>query len=72
MATIESILTIDIDGQSVRCVQSGDDRLWRCECEYFQQMLTKHGEGFCPHVAVAMMEETEDGVIDRDARRRGV
>ena len=50
----EPVMTFDIEGQTVRCVQSGDDRLWRCECEYFQRMFTTHGQGFCTHVAVAM------------------
>ena len=63
MARAESERTFDIEGQTVRCVQSGGDRLWRCECEYFEQMLMKHGEGFCPHVAVAIMEVTEDVAI---------
>jgi hypothetical protein len=68
VATVESILTIDIGDQSVRCVQSGGDRLWRCECEYFQTMLTKHGQGFCPHVAVAIEHATESRLIDFEER----
>jgi hypothetical protein len=64
VATVESTLTFDIEGQTVRCVQSGDDRLWRCECEYFQRMLTKHGQGFCPHVAVAVEQAVDRELID--------
>ena len=56
--------TFDIEGQTVRCVQSGADRLWRCECECFQRMLAKHGQGFCAHVAVAIEEATIRGWID--------
>lgn len=54
MGSTESVRTFDIEGQVVRCVESGGDRLWRCECEYFQRMLTKHGQGFCPHVVAAI------------------
>jgi hypothetical protein len=48
--------TFEIEGQTVRCLQSGQHRLWRCECDHFQRMLTKHGEGFCPHIAAAMWQ----------------
>ena len=40
MAHAESTRTFDIEGQTVRCVQSGGDRLWRCECEHLQRMRT--------------------------------
>ena len=63
-STENAVLTLDGDGQPVRVFTSGPDRLWRCECEYFQRMLAKHSEGFCPHVAVAIGRAIEDGVID--------
>jgi hypothetical protein len=51
----QDVITLDIEGQAVRCfVRSGEDRLWHCDCEYFRCMLVEHGEGFCPHVAVAI------------------
>lgn len=60
----DRVLSFNIEGQKVQCFQSGQDRLWSCECEYFQRMLTRHSEGFCPHVAVAIWRAAEQGVID--------
>jgi hypothetical protein len=59
-----AVLTFNIEGQEVRCFQNDQDRLWRCECEYFQRTLTQYNQGFCPHVAVAIWRAAEDGFID--------
>lgn len=59
-----NVLTFDIEGQAVRCFRTGGDRLWRRECEYFRKTLTKYGNRFCPHIAVAMGRGLEEGVID--------
>ncbi len=69
MANMESMRTFDVEGQVVRCVESGGDRLWRCECEceYFQRMLAKHGQGFCPHVAIAIGEAAESDMFEEGA-----
>jgi hypothetical protein len=57
------VVTFEIEGQTVRCLQSGQHRLWRCECDYFQRMLSKYSEGFCPHVAVAIGQAGQQGMI---------
>ena len=62
--TAQDAVTFDIKGQTVRCFQIGADRLWRCESEYFQRMLARHNEGFCPHVAAAISQAVEEGLID--------
>jgi hypothetical protein len=38
----EPVLTFDVEGQPVVCYQTGEDRLWRCECAYFQRTLTTY------------------------------
>lgn len=53
----------NIDGQAVLCYQTDDDRLWRCECTYFQRMLAEHSQGFCPHVALAIQDAIAAGLI---------
>lgn len=54
-AVITEVLRFDIEGQPVVCYQTGGDRLWHCECAYFQRTLKQYQEGFCPHTAVAIM-----------------
>jgi len=58
-----AVRTFDIEGQEVTCYESDGHRLWRCECAHFQRTLNAHGEGFCPHTAVAIMRCIEDGSI---------
>jgi hypothetical protein len=57
-------VAFDIEGETVRCFTNGSDRLWRRECEYFQRMLAKYCEGFCPHVALAVWRAGEEGIMD--------
>ena len=47
--------TFDVEGQMVRCIELEDDRLWHCKCTPFRERLSRFEEGFCGHVAVAMM-----------------
>jgi hypothetical protein len=57
-------LTFDIEGQLVTCYQTDGDRLWRCECAYFQRTLAMYNRGFCPHIVVAIwqvMQGSEGG-----------
>ena len=49
------IFRFDIEGQEVVCYQTGEDRLWRCECGHFERALRQYREAFCPHTAVAIM-----------------
>lgn len=58
------ILQFDIDGQEVYCHELNGDRLWHCKYAYFQRMLVTYGEGFCPHVALAIDEAIVGGMID--------
>ena len=58
-----TVRCFDIEGQEVRCYESGQDRLWRCECAYFQRTLAQHREGFCPHTAVAIMRFAAAGSV---------
>ena len=51
-----SVRTFDIEGQSVRCIETEDGRVWLCECQSFQERATRHPEGFCAHTAVAIMQ----------------
>ncbi len=62
--TPQAVRTFDIAGQEVRCYQSEGHPLWRCECPAFQRRLSRFGEGFCAHTAVAIMRSTEDGSIE--------
>lgn len=50
------VFRFNIKGQEVVCYQNGDNRLWRCECAYFQRTLQRYQQGFCPHTAVAIMQ----------------
>lgn len=50
------VLRFAIEGQEVLCYHANGDRLWHCGCIYFQKMLAKHKQGFCPHIAIAMQE----------------
>jgi hypothetical protein len=62
------VLTFDIEGQAVVCYQTGRDRLWGCECTYFQRTLATYQQGFCPHVAVAIERALRTAPSDYDAR----
>ena len=53
-----SAKTFVIEGQEVSYHESGGHRLWRCGCADFERRLTQYGEGFCAHMAVAMMRES--------------
>lgn len=57
------VLQFDIEGEIVLCYQMGDERLWHCPCTYFKTMRKQHGEGFCPHIALAVDEAERNGVI---------
>lgn len=57
------VLRFAIEGQEVLCYQANGDRLWHCSCIYFQKMLAKHHQGFCPHIAIAIQEATSEGRI---------
>ena len=50
----QQILKFDVEGQPVICYVTGEHRLWRCDCAYFQRTLQQYGEGFFPHVVVAV------------------
>jgi len=58
------VFRFDIEGQSVTCYQTGEDRLWCCECAEFHRTLCTYKEGFCPHVAVAIERALRDRVKD--------
>jgi hypothetical protein len=62
------VSTFDVEGQPVSCYQTGEDRLWRCECAHFQRTLATYKQGFCAHIVVAIERTLRDGVIDYDAR----
>ena len=58
--------TLEVEGQTVRCIELDGHRLWHCECAAFQERLARLHEGFCAHTAVAMMryyqeQSDEDG-----------
>ena len=57
------ILRFTIDEHEVLCHQTGQGRLWHCQCDYFHRMLAKHQEGFCPHIALAIEDAIAAGVI---------
>ena len=50
------VLRFVIEGQEVLCYHANADRLWHCGCIYFQRMLARHKQGFCPHIAMAIQE----------------
>ena len=58
------VLGFTIEGQEVLCYRANGDRLWHCGCIYFQRMLAKHEQGFCPHIAIAIQEAIFDDSID--------
>ena len=60
----DKIHRFDVEGQEVLCYETGRDRLWVCECEYFERTLKQHKQGFCPHTAVAITRAMRDGTID--------
>ena len=55
------VLRFTIEGQEVLCYRANGDRLWHCGCIYFQRMLAKHHQGFCPHIVIAIQEATSEG-----------
>ena len=61
-------LRFEIHGQEVLCYQTDTHRLWHCACGYFQRMLEKHHEGFCPHVALAIEDAMAAGLISLQSR----
>jgi hypothetical protein len=68
----DKVLSFDIEGQCVRCYQTGDHRSWRCECAYFERTLNTYGNGFCPHVVVAIARGMRDGSIDFSEQYRAL
>ncbi len=59
------ILTIDVEGTSVRCFEMADGtRIWLCECSEFTERAAKYPEGFCSHTAIAITRCIEDGSIE--------
>jgi len=59
-----TVRTFDIEGQPVRCIETGGRRLWLCDCPKFKERATRHPEGFCGHTAIAIMRCIEDGSIE--------
>ena len=54
--------TFDIEGQSVRCIETDDGkRTWLCVCADFQERAARHPKGFCAHTAFAIWRCIEDG-----------
>jgi len=68
----DKVLSFDIEGQPVRCYQTGRDRLWHCDCAYFERMLRAHGEGYCPHVVCAIQIGMRDGTLDFSEQYRAL
>lgn len=64
------VRTLDIEGQPVRLVETDGERLWLCECDYFQERAALHTEGYCAHVLEAIMRCFEDGSISIKLRPR--
>lgn len=63
MATVDRIHRFEIDGQPVLAYESGEHRLWRCDCVAFQRALGRGQEGRCTHVAVAIWHATVEGTL---------
>jgi hypothetical protein len=58
------IFRFNIEGQEVVCYQMGNDRLWVCKCEYFQERLRLRQQGYCPHMAAAIIQAMDEGTIE--------
>jgi len=59
------VRTFDIEGQTVRCIETDDGkRTWLCECADFQERAARHPEGFCAHTALAIWRCVDEGLID--------
>ena len=58
------IFRFNIEGQEVVCYQMGNDRLWVCKCEYFQERLRLRRQGYCPHMAAAIIQAMDEGTIE--------
>ena len=56
----------DIEGQSVRLIETEGRRLWLCECPSFNERAAHHSEGFCAHTAVAIRRCIQGGAVDID------
>jgi hypothetical protein len=55
----------DIEGQTVRCIETDDGRrLWLCDYPSFQERAELNTEGFCAHTAVAIWRCIADGSIE--------
>lgn len=55
------VRTLDIEGQSVRCVEKADGkRVWLCDCEPLKERARRHPEGLCARTAVAIWRYIED------------
>jgi hypothetical protein len=67
MSTPAKVRTFDLEGQSVRCIETADGkRVWLCECASFKERAVQQPEGFCAHTAVALCRCIEDGSIKID------
>jgi hypothetical protein len=63
-ATPARVRTFDIEGQTVRCIETDDGkRAWLCECADFQERAARHPEGFCAHTALAISRCVDEGLI---------
>lgn len=60
----DRVIRFDVEGQEVTCHETGGDRLWHCARERSQLNLTRSGQKFCQHTAVAIMRAMQDGTID--------
>ena len=51
-------ITVDIDGQEVQSHVVAGTRLWTCYCDYFRTRAHREPgpSGYCPHVAVAILQ----------------
>jgi hypothetical protein len=58
------VKTFDIEGQTVRCIETDDRRVWLCDCPSFQERAARHPEAFCAHTAVAIMRRIQGGAIE--------
>lgn len=56
------MLEYNIEGQRVVC--GNDDkrrRTWHCSCEEYEERLAQQGQGYCPHVALAILRAYGEG-----------
>jgi hypothetical protein len=63
-STPPKVRILDIEGQTVRCVETDDGNAnLASECADLQKHATRHPEGFCAHTAVAIWRSIDDGSI---------